>query len=155
MPFDKNLYPGWWSQFSRYIRFERAGNKCELCTAPNGKHVARGVHYGKPFWFDDDNGTVHSAINGAVLGTGIHDYELNIDRETVIVLTVAHLDHEGGPCDCKALTGRKCAIPDHVLALCQRCHLSLDMPKHIAERQKTLAIRKDAERPLLTQGAIQ
>jgi hypothetical protein len=72
-------------------------------------------------------------------------------RITKIVLTVAHLDYDGGPCDCKARTGRKCARPNHVKALCQRCHLAMDMPHHIANRQKSLAEKKDAGRHLFSE----
>lgn len=41
-----------------------------------------------------------------------------------VVLTVAHL------CDCKP----KCGNPEHLKALCQRCHLALDLPQHIKHR---------------------
>jgi|SRR5580765_3485483 len=73
------------------------------------------------------------------------------ERGSIVVLTVAHMDWENGPCDCKQRTGMKCARPDHVLALCQADHLKRDIPKHIARRQRTLANQKDAERPLLPQ----
>jgi hypothetical protein len=151
MPIDYSLYPGYWKQFSEYIRFERAGNKCEQCKVPNGEFISRGhIAAGIPFWHDDKDGSVYNALNGELLGRA-RDYELEIERESKIVLTVAHLDHDGGICDCKARTGRKCARADHCLALCQACHLRLDLPKHIAVRQKTLAIQKDAARPLLRQ----
>lgn len=111
MPFDKALYPGWWKQFSLYIRKERAGDRCEnfKCGIENGVHNPRG---------------------------------------SLVVLTVAHLDYDGGVCDCKELTGRKCARPDHVLALCQACHLRMDMPRHIANRRESLKRQKDAARGL-------
>ena len=35
MPFSKEKYPSNWCEFSEYIRFERAGNKCEQCGAEN------------------------------------------------------------------------------------------------------------------------
>ena len=37
-----------------------------------------------------------------------------------VVLTVAHL------CDCDS----PCVIPEHVKAMCQRCHLRVDVPLH-------------------------
>lgn len=46
-----------------------------------------------------------------------------------VVLTVAHL------CQCRDAEGRKCGDPDHLAALCQRCHLALDLPHHVAKRQ--------------------
>lgn len=110
MPFDKRKYPPYWSQFSKHIRFERAGNKCEECGIENGTMNARGAK---------------------------------------VVLTVAHLDHDGGVCDCRRRTGRKCARPDHVKAMCQRCHLALDKPAHVAVRRKNLIRKKDQGRGLL------
>jgi 5-methylcytosine-specific restriction endonuclease McrA len=37
-----------------------------------------------------------------------------------VILTVAHLNHE--PMDCR---------PENLRALCQRCHLNYDRPRHI------------------------
>lgn len=151
MPIDLKKYPPYWKQFSIFIRLVRAEAKCEQCSVPNGKHICRGF-FGperrNPFWFDEDNGFTYHGETGKLIGR-FRDYELNIERETTVVLTVAHLDQEGGVCDCEKRTGFKCANPTHVLALCQRCHLALDMPKHIANRNATLAARKDAERSLL------
>lgn len=47
-------------------------------------------------------------------------------RGTRVVLTVAHLNHDTGVCRCDP----RCAIPAHVLAMCQGCHLRLDRPRH-------------------------
>lgn len=74
-------------------------------------------------------------------------------RGTTIVLTVAHLDNEGGICDCKARTGLKCANPAHVQALCQACHLRLDLPKHIENRRQSLMESRDSQRTLLLEIA--
>lgn len=40
----------------------------------------------------------------------------------MVYLTTAHIDFPGGVCDCQARLGFKCCRPDHVLALCLRCH---------------------------------
>jgi hypothetical protein len=48
-----------------------------------------------------------------------------------IHLTTAHL------CACHP----PCAIPGHVIAACQRCHLRIDRKLHAANRKKTLASR--------------
>jgi hypothetical protein len=37
MPIDYTEYPDNWKEISEYIRFERAGNKCETCGAENYK----------------------------------------------------------------------------------------------------------------------
>lgn len=138
---DATIYPPYWKQFSEYIRFERAGNQCEECGVENGKIGARGRD--GIFLTENEVHGLNSDVGLALFGD---DFNWKF---TKIVLTVAHLDHEGGCCRCKEETGRKCAKPDHVLALCQRCHLTLDMPKHIANRQATLAGQKDAVRGLL------
>jgi hypothetical protein len=55
---------------------------------------------------------------------------MNRERHPVtgsrVVLTVAHL------CRCRDESGRKCGEADHLRAMCQRCHLSLDRADHIA-----------------------
>lgn len=150
MPFDKSKYPPYWNQFSLYIRLERAGNVCEKCKAPNGEVVNRGYLDGEAFWHCQSSGVIYSAQDGLILGRA-RSYELNIERESRIVLTVAHLDDEDGVCDCRRQFGLKCARPDHVLALCQRCHLQMDLPKHLANRRKTLGARKDAGRGLFSE----
>lgn len=152
---DPKIYPPYWKQFSEYIRFERAGGKCEQCTAPNGKDVNRG-HFessGIPFWHDPDSGQFFNARDGFCYGRA-RDYELNVERESRVVLTVAHLDHADGPCRCKDETGRKCARPDHVLALCKACHLALDLPKHIENRRQSRMLERDARRTLFTEAGV-
>lgn len=150
MPVDYKNYVGWFKQFSEYIRFERANNKCEQCGAPNGEIIERGFisHVQRvPIWFDGEGGTYH-AETGEYLGC-FRSYDLDLTRITKIVLTTAHLDFEGGICQCKKIYGIKCAIPSHCKALCQRCHLSTDMPSHIKNRAETLSKRKDESRGLL------
>jgi hypothetical protein len=150
---DQSIYPPYWKQFSLYIRKERAGDRCERCQVRNGAAISRGRFDGEGslMWFDHGTGETGDAENG-YLYEPMHPENFPLfETMTTIVLTVAHLDHEGGPCDCKARTGRKCARPDHVKALCQRCHLQMDMPHHIANRQRSLAVKKDAGRHLFSE----
>lgn len=56
-----------------------------------------------------------------------------------VVLTVAHLDAQSDVCQCEEETGSKCANPDHVLALCQRCHLTYDARRHSFNGRRTRA----------------
>lgn len=141
MPFDRSKYPTNWKAFSHEIRNGRAGGKCEECGVENYAVGARD-RFGV-FHFEDSIHCLNS-YDGEYLFGDEFDWKM-----TKIVLTVAHLDHEGGICDCYARTGMKCTNPEHVLALCQKCHLALDMPKHIANRRETIATRNDAARPLL------
>ena len=147
MTFIPENYPAHWKQFSEYVRFERAQNKCEQCNAPNNTVIERGYLGELPIWFDGNGGTF-CAKSGEYLGT-FHSYDLDKLRVSRIVLTVAHLDHEGGICDCKQIYGFKCAKPSHCLALCQSCHLSLDRPHHLKVQAENRAIKKDAQRGLL------
>lgn len=71
------------------------------------------------------------------------------ENGAVVVLTVAHLDHDGGPCECLARLGRKCAKPSHVAALCQKCHNTLDAPARRINAAATLATKLDGQRGLL------
>lgn len=138
MPFDKSKYPLYWNQFSKYIRYERARNKCERCGAANGdyKYISPlGTYFVSP----DDADKLHQ----------LESWLLDIPKKTSrIVLTVAHLDGKSGICFCLKRYGMKCAKPEHVMAMCQACHLSEDMNKHIARRRKNLAMKKDLKRGL-------
>lgn len=139
---DPTIYPPYWKQFSEYIRFDRAANTCEQCGALNGFKGRKGSD-GRWRSTNQIHG-LNSDVGDSLYGS-FHDFD---GIGTRVVLTVAHLDHADGPCTCKADTGRKCARPDHVLALCQACHLSLDMPKHIENRRQTMITRKDTGRGL-------
>jgi len=149
MPFNRKHYVPYWRQFSEYIRFERAGNRCERCKVENGAIVERGfleeTKKTPIYWID---GATHNARTGELIGW-FRSYEVNLERTSKIVLTVAHLDHRGGVCRCKWAYGFKCAKPSHVRALCQSCHLALDREKHLAVQAKNRAIKKDAQRGLL------
>ncbi len=138
---DPTIYPPYWKQFSEYIRFDRAAGLCEQCRAPNGMW--------KAIWSIDGDQSVgyFENCNDASLD---EDFAFLVRKPTLIVLTVAHLDHAGGVCDCKERTGRKCARPNHVLALCQACHLAMDLPKHIENRRATLRDQRDARRALFS-----
>jgi hypothetical protein len=137
---DPTIYAPYWKQFSLYIRKVRAEDKCEDCKVQNGAVGARDL-FGN--WHLED------AIHGMNSYVGMMSFGPDFNfKMTKIVLTVAHLDQDGGPCQCKARTGRKCANPEHVKALCQRCHLRLDMPKHIKNRRATIAARNDESRGL-------
>jgi hypothetical protein len=66
---DRKRYPDNWEWLGKHIRADR-GDRCELCYAPNGKRVMRGVH-GKYPW-----------------------YEVAVGPSIKVVLTVHHLDFD-------------------------------------------------------------
>lgn len=82
--------------------------------------------------YQDDDGTIFSAINGDRLG---EDYVGEVWAEqdngaARIVLTVAHLDHNIKNNDFSNLA-----------ALCQRCHNRLDIEDRKANRKKNKGIQ--------------
>lgn len=94
-------YPKDWPAISRRIRFERAEGRCE-CTGECGQ----------------DHGERCDAWHAA----------RHPATDSIVVLTVAHLDH----------TPENCA-DDNLKAMCQRCHNRYDAPKRragIVERQR-------------------
>jgi len=132
MPVDWSKYPANWAAFSREIR-EREGQRCKWCKARNGVYVSRSDD-GLMYMTADDDGNYRRwcSSTGESLGfitpnTG----EWEGWRGAIkIVLTVAHLNADDGPCQCNP----KCANPDHVVALCQRCHLRYDGVRHKRNR---------------------
>ena len=54
-----------------------------------------------------------------------------------IVLTTAHLNAAGGPCQCDPL----CDDLTHLKSMCQRCHLRYDAPMHTINARKTHAAK--------------
>lgn len=155
MPVDyKKDYVGWWKQFSEFIRFERATNRCECegecgfthdgrCTAKNntvGKMGLDGI------WRTEKE---ISSLNSD-WGESLYGRKFAFITLSKVCLTVAHLDSDGGICDCKKLYGLKCAIPAHCKAMCNFCHLMMDLPHHIENRRQNMMVKKDAERGLFT-----
>lgn len=102
-------YPPDWKAIARAIR-DRSGGRCE-CHGECGLHR---THPG-PRRCEERNGALAQWANGR------------------IVLTVAHLNGPDGPCRCSPL----CADPDHLKAMCQRCHLRYDLPLHMRNASAT------------------
>jgi hypothetical protein len=89
-PENKERYPKDWAKISMRIRFDRAKNICE-CIGECG----------------DDHGGRCLAINR----------EPHPITGSMVVLTVAHLDHIPENC-----------ADENLKAMCQRCHNRYDMP---------------------------
>lgn len=103
MPCDYKEYHQEWKRISRGV-IEAAGNKCELCYAPNHARIYRNPKTAQYPWTE-----VSECKTGGIK----------------IVLTVHHID--GNKDNNNKL---------NLMALCQRCHLKLDMQKHVANRRK-------------------
>jgi hypothetical protein len=114
MPFRRQRYPSQWAEVSRFIRYERAQHRCE-CTGRTEARILCGLHCTHP----GPRRCVEVNHTPAVWANGM------------VVLTVAHL------CDCEPL----CADPQHLLAMCNRCHLRTDRDlhrRHAAEHRRYL-----------------
>lgn len=130
-------YPRDWDNISKAMR-ERGNDCCEWCGVPNRIKGLRGK--------DSVFRTLEEL--DALSETELWDtYKLTLDlfhyaykpRLTKIVLTCAHVfDPEPMNCD-----------PRNLASLCQRCHLSHDLPYHIANRQRNLLLAKQAKQPSL------
>lgn len=114
MGFDPKHYPSNWYEFSMEIRNERAKGQCE-CEGECGLHDGRDLFFTKARRCEERNATPAKFAQG------------------MIVLTVAHLNREGGICKCSPL----CAEASHVKAMCQRCHLRYDAPLHQIHAKET------------------
>jgi hypothetical protein len=141
MPMKKSDYPLDWKQISK-AAIERAGNKCEMCYAPNKATVFRygsGAEY--PWSYKDMQGDgkpkpLNPLCSDIVVGMEdaglLYNFPQNI-KPTKIVLTVHHIDSNKYNND-----------PANLLACCQKCHLRLDKAKHIANSKATRQKRIDA-----------
>lgn len=120
---DKKNYPKDWPEISRRIRFERAGNQCE-CTGECGLHGPSLFNSG-PRRCVEMNGRPAKWAKGKVM------------------LTVAHMNAPGGPCQCEP----RCGIDDHLKAMCQRCHLRYDVELHVRHRTEKRDAKRMKNRP--------
>lgn len=113
MPIDYSQYPSNWFTEIRPAILLRADNKCEECGAPNHEIIYRPIK-GKQDWKPFPNSMEGEAMS------------LDGIKATKIILTIAHLDHDKENHD----------VPlERLKALCQRCHLKYDLPRHIANRK--------------------
>jgi hypothetical protein len=133
-PENKDRYPKEWKSISEYIRFERAKNKCEVCGLPN---YAVGYRDNEGNFIPDGGNILHDLAGDGLSYPSLQRITYkdareiadgcNIDEDDghyiVIVLTVAHLDHNPENCD-----------PANLKAMCQRCHNRYDR----AHRSETI-----------------
>ena len=116
MPMDRSKYPDNWEWLSRQVIAD-AGNKCELCYAPNGEFIVRFPpnEYKYPWVLTDDMPAIE-------FSEGLEDSNYKV---TKVVLTVHHINGDKND-------SRK----QNLIALCQKCHLRLDLLRHMENRKK-------------------
>ena len=109
MPCNYKDYPPNWKEIVARLKKKR-GDRCELCFAQNGMKVGRPIkgHISEHPWYS------------SVLSHVVHLF-----RTTKIIITTHHID-----------SNKKNSDDNNLILLCQRCHLRLDMRKHVANRRK-------------------
>jgi hypothetical protein len=112
------LYPPHWRELSRRVRFERAGGKCQGCGRP---HLAQLRCLPDGRWFDEASATWRDRRGRPARWPDL--VEATRLRTTRVVLAAAHLD--SNPRNNRLRNLR---------ALCQRCHMLHDRPRHLAQR---------------------
>ena len=129
MPIDYKNYPSNWKSEIRPAVMKRAKYHCEFC----------GVKNYTVGYYDKDKVFIRAGGNQYqdAAGNGEFNYrdakeladfnnELDLDKYIVIVLTIAHLDHNIENNDLNNLK-----------ALCQKCHLNYDKKHHMKNSRET------------------
>jgi len=115
MPCDYSHYPANWKTEIRPRILERAAHRCEQCNVANYSIV---LSKSRTLLCDPQ------PYKQAIQNIGFyHEPE---ERAIVIVLTIAHLDHD--------ITNND---DSNLQALCQRCHLHHDLDHHAANSRST------------------
>jgi hypothetical protein len=114
MPIDYKKYSADWQERRERI-LKRAGNKCEDCGVENHSYGVREK---------DGSFREYSAMEAEAAA-------LDGDKVIMIVLTIAHLDHDEENVN---------VSDDRLKVLCQRCHLRYDVPEKMRRRKNKKAI---------------
>lgn len=119
MPCDPGNYPPNWRTEIRPAIMARARNKCERCCVEHCSIIlAKSRHLlVEPLPYKEARARVDC-------------YHEPDERAIVVVLTIAHLDHDTRNNDEKNLA-----------ALCQKCHLLHDKHQHAANAARTRAAK--------------
>lgn len=136
MPCNYNLYPKNWKTVIRPAILQRANNCCETCKIKNGLFVLRGEYQGRDV-YQDCNGDIFDAATSVRLTA---DYLGEVDRlgknkMFKVVLTISHLDNDTNNNEYANLK-----------ALCQRCHLRLDINLHKENSRETREHKKGLQK---------
>lgn len=123
MPCDYSKYPANWKTEIRPAVLARAKDCCESCGLPNGQTVHSFKENGKTVW--------------RYLATPNEWHEKGSPKAVIVVLTIAHLDHDEENHDVKL---------DRLMAMCQLCHLRYDRDekkRRRRERKNIVVVKKD------------
>lgn len=129
MPIDYKKYCKDWKIRSRFIRFFRAKNKCEVCNVPNHKMILRGFYDGEPVYQDDDGAIFREDNSEFISFDYVGEFDKGMKSFIKVVLTVAHLDHD-----------IKNNSFFNLKAMCQKCHNNYDKDYRKDNRRKNKLI---------------
>lgn len=125
MPIDYSHYPPNWLTEIRPRIMQRADNRCEKCGVKHDSIIRRDPH--KPWIF-----RYATEADLQMVSASVDHYRFTYAAAlkyfgfTRVILTIAHLDHDKENWE---------VSDDRLQALCQRCHLKLDI-KHHQENRK-------------------
>lgn len=132
-PMQRDRYPDDWEAISKRIRFERANNRCEQCGVENGALIIRSTVDGARYLVLDEQEHSYRWPNGTPIRLSEIPSEFPICRkETRVVLTVGHLDHDTTNND-----------DGNLRSWCQRCHLRYDQALHTEHARITRLQKRD------------
>lgn len=117
MPINYKEYHPKWTLIRRLILNHRAKHCCEHCSLPNHAIIRRGR--GEDVMIVDSTELQQRIASGQKKVRA-----LKYLRLTEVVLTIAHLDHN-----------KHNNRFNNLAALCQRCHLRIDLAHHVANRK--------------------
>ena len=127
---NRHRYPPDWPAIRERI-LTRAGNRCEHpgCMARQYSvgwwSLDERGHRWNAAWGQNDNPRTYSEAR-QMAAELYHDRSEEGPKPIVIVLTIAHLDHDTGN-----------DADDNLAALCQRCHLTYDAKLHASNARAT------------------
>ena len=122
MPINyKDYHPDWKTKIRPAI-LERDENCCKFCGVKNHSIIHRWGKGIDDWWYWPE---------------GIESEAWSLDglKSTKVVLTIAHLDHN-----------KKNNNYDNLAALCQKCHLGIDLKHHMANARETNRIKKGLQK---------
>ena len=117
MPIDYKNYPADW-QHRRARILSRAGHRCEHCGVLNYSVIQRGEK--------DDYEVIEACTSFQEARAAKHEYLHRATNPIIIVLTLAHLDHDEWNDEVE---------DSRLAALCQRCHLQYDKHDNLMRKQ--------------------
>ena len=128
MPFDRDCYPENWLEIRARI-LARDGHRCTQCGVKNYS-----VGYRERGQFVCYSERATSFAEAKAIRDDLDCQEERVHRVLIIVLAIAHLNHD--PLDCRE---------DNLAARCQLHHLQLDRYLHSLHARATWQRKRSAE----------